>query len=380
MVMPDGADISTGAQVPRFCVGIAAVELSEEYCPTLHFFSAPSMELPPVPRLLSAASKYYSATTLPLLLLLLSLLSLLPCTLVVRLVSSLILVTLEYYPHHSHLSLLLAYSDEATAAAKSVTAMEQMIGIAGVGTVGLFGLLASVLNLPQTAKIELTEEEQDAVTDATLLYDSKPALQELTEKGTIGEVKRRELAMSARETYQRGKDPREVRDKTLSYAEFDLPYLAKMLRLAKLDDGDVFLDLGSGTGKAVVAAGLLYPNLSVCRGVEILDGLHREAKTYARKYAGLRRPKAPIEFVQGEFMDEAVDVSDVDIVFAYATKYSTERGIYLTELSKKLVDLKSGARVITIDKRLQGPFNLISTVLDPNGDLQTSTGFLWQRQ
>lgn len=71
---------------------------------------------------------------------------------------------------------------------------------------------------------------------------------------------------------------------------------------------------------------------------------------------------------------------DVDIVFAYATKYSTERGIYLTELSRKLLDLKSGAKVITVDKRLQGPFNLITTVLDPNGDLQTSTGFLWQRQ
>lgn len=29
--------------------------------------------------------------------------------------------------------------------------------------------------------------------------------------------------MSAREKYQRGKDPRDVRGKTLSYAEFDLP-------------------------------------------------------------------------------------------------------------------------------------------------------------
>eukprot|EP00752_Nemacystus_decipiens_P004889 g4449.t1 len=276
--------------------------------------------------------------------------------------------------------LLLAYSDEAATAAKSVSQNVQLIGLAGVGTVGLFGVLASALKLPQAGKIELTEQEQDAVNAATLLYDSTPQLQELTEKGTVGEVKRRELAMSAREKYQKGKDPREVRGKTLSYAEFDLPYLAKMLRLAQLDDGDVFLDMGSGTGKAVVAAGLLYPNLSVCRGVEILEGLHRESKTYARKYSGLRREKAPIEFVQGEFMDEAIDVSDVDIVFAYATKYSTERGIYLTELSRKLLDLKPGAKVITIDKRLQGPFNLISTVLDPNGDLQTSTGFLWQRQ
>lgn len=37
---------------------------------------------------------------------------------------------------------------------------------------------------------------------------------------------------------------------------------------------------------------------------------------------------------------------DVDIVFAYATKYSAERGIYLTELSRKLLDLKSGAKVM----------------------------------
>ena len=40
-------------------------------------------------------------------------------------------------------------------------------------------------------------------------------------------------------------------------------------------------------------------------------------------------------------------LQDVDIVFAYATKYSAERGIYLTELSRKLLDLKSGAKVVT---------------------------------
>lgn len=49
--------------------------------------------------------------------------------------------------------LLLAYSDEATAAAKSVSGMEQMIGIAGVGTVGLFGVLASALKLPEAGKV-----------------------------------------------------------------------------------------------------------------------------------------------------------------------------------------------------------------------------------
>lgn len=38
-------------------------------------------------------------------------------------------------------------------------------------------------------QIELTEQEQEAVDAATLLYDSTPQLQELTEKGTVGEVR-----------------------------------------------------------------------------------------------------------------------------------------------------------------------------------------------
>lgn len=55
-------------------------------------------------------------------------------------------------------------------------------------------------------------------------------------------------------------------------------YLAKMLRLAQPNPGDVFVDMGSGTGKACVATGLLYPELAACRGVELLQGLHREAQ------------------------------------------------------------------------------------------------------
>lgn len=51
-----------------------------------------------------------------------------------------------------------------------------------------------------------------------------------------------------------------------------------MLRFAQPEEGDVFVDMGSGTGKACAAAGLLYPDMAVCRGVEILDGLHREAQ------------------------------------------------------------------------------------------------------
>lgn len=51
------------------------------------------------------------------------------------------------------IQLLLAYSDEATTAAKSVSQNVQLIGLASVGTVGLFGVLASALKLPQAGKV-----------------------------------------------------------------------------------------------------------------------------------------------------------------------------------------------------------------------------------
>ena len=37
--------------------------------------------------------------------------------------------------------------------------------------------------------------------------------------------------------------------------------------------GDVFYDLGCGTGKPLIAASLGYPNLKVCRGIELIEGL-----------------------------------------------------------------------------------------------------------
>jgi hypothetical protein len=43
----------------------------------------------------------------------------------------------------------------------------------------------------------------------------------MTEAGTVGFVKRKEAAEDAKAQYQRGKDSREVRDKTLYYAEID---------------------------------------------------------------------------------------------------------------------------------------------------------------
>jgi hypothetical protein len=54
------------------------------------------------------------------------------------------------------------------------------------------------------------------------LFDPTEEDKALTESGTVGYVKRRSAAEEAKTAYQKGKSDRDVRDKTLRYAEVDL--------------------------------------------------------------------------------------------------------------------------------------------------------------
>ena len=47
--------------------------------------------------------------------------------------------------------------------------------------------------------------------------------------------------------------------------------------------GGNFIDLGSGSGKAVIAAALLHPFTS-CRGIEVLEGLYTLSNEIASAY------------------------------------------------------------------------------------------------
>ena len=77
--------------------------------------------------------------------------------------------------------------------------------------------------------------------------------------------------------------------KQYTYGEFDLYFFAELLDRA-LDyysahqtvtsstwDDKVFTDIGSGTGRLVFAAAALHPGFELCRGVEVLEGIHNVA-------------------------------------------------------------------------------------------------------
>lgn len=276
----------------------------------------------------------------------------------------------------------LSYSDDQNAflegfdplVAGGITVTTAVIG-------GLFTVLAGSLRGGSNLAVSLSEEEQAAVDRVTAIFDPKESDRELTEAGTVGEVARKQQALKAKDAYQAGKNDRDVRDKTLSYAEVDLAWLATLLRQVDPQPGEVFLDLGSGMGKAVLGAAALYPQLKKCSGIEILPQLHSKAQGYGRKLRGGAKTEFLCEdFVNIESPKVKAMIGEADIIFAFATSFASQSDT-LTETSAVLAELaKPGARIVTLDRRVRGPFKGIKEVDDLRGDLQLTRGFIAQKQ
>jgi len=261
---------------------------------------------------------------------------------------------------------LLAYTDDT-----KPTLNTEIIGVSSIGVfaglAGIFALLTKNLKNKNFA-FTLSEDEQAAVDAVEALYDPKEEDLALTEAGTVGFVRRKQLAEKAKESYQQGRDDREVRDKTLYYAEIDLAFLAVLLGAANPSGSGVFYDLGSGVGRAVLGAAKLA-RWKKAIGVEYLGGLHKEAIKYEGKFKRLRG--SPTQFVNKDFVD--VDLSDAEVVFIYATKYSRD-------IDDVLATAPVGARIISLDRRLNArQYKLLKTIEDPRGDLQLVFGYVYEK-
>ena len=55
------------------------------------------------------------------------------------------------------------------------------------------------------------------------------------------------------------------------------------MELAKPQEGEIFWDIGTGTGKPLILCALVYPFLKV-RGVEFLGGLYETARKVRENY------------------------------------------------------------------------------------------------
>ena len=136
----------------------------------------------------------------------------------------------------------------------------------------------------------------------------------------------------------------------------------------------VFLDLGAGTGKPVLAAALLH-RWAECRGIELVEGLHAASLELLERWedglpylpAGERRlrhriPAAaratPVRLLRGDVLE--LDWSDVDVAFACSTCFDAE---LMARVSRRAEALRPGSVVVTCSDALSSPrFGLLEEV------------------
>ncbi len=151
------------------------------------------------------------------------------------------------------------------------------------------------------------------------------------------------LSVEAREHYKH------LTSEDLVYGEINIPTILALLRLISPKNNQVFYDLGSGSGKVMIATKLCYPNLTV-KGIEVVTELQEMAKS--RWHSLLKKhPKklshSQIDFICANLLDS--NFEEADIVFINATSFTAQTWQLLI---LKLDKLKIGSKILVTSKKL----------------------------
>lgn len=151
------------------------------------------------------------------------------------------------------------------------------------------------------------------------------------------------LQREAKEAVERQEEP----TTSYYYGEVSFMAMARMLR----DHGDgaeTFLDIGSGSGRAVIAASLLHPFKSAT-GIEVVKGLHVQAERAKSRLEELGQvPKCQIAFLLGDALAVAWPIAD--FVLLHATCFS--RSLFKQLEQRLREELRPGALVAVVTKEL----------------------------
>lgn len=146
------------------------------------------------------------------------------------------------------------------------------------------------------------------------------------------------------------------------YGEVTLESLDEAFDYVGARPGELFIDLGSGVGKAVLAAALARP-FTACVGVELLPALsavaeQKAAKLQVDRAAGqlpwLPNPDVQVALREGNFLVD-LDLSRLPgtttaVVYCFATCLQQQTVQTLAE--KLATELPVGSRVMIISKQL----------------------------
>ncbi|MBA2656692.1 MAG: hypothetical protein H0U70_06855 [Tatlockia sp.] len=133
------------------------------------------------------------------------------------------------------------------------------------------------------------------------------------------------------------------------YGEIKFEHFIALLSLCRPNSSTVFYDLGSGTGKAVLACSMVF-KVKKSLGVELFDSLHQVAisqKMHLREIKDYELQADTIQFINGDFIQ--TDLTEATIVFINSTAFIGETW---HKISQHLHQLKSGTLVISTSKPL----------------------------
>ncbi|KTD18023.1 methyltransferase domain-containing protein [Legionella jordanis] len=162
-----------------------------------------------------------------------------------------------------------------------------------------------------------------------------------------------------------------------TYGEIKFEPFIALLSLCQPSSSTIFYDLGSGTGRAVIACALVF-NVKKSCGIEIFPQLHDCAKQQQQRLSQLGSYQdlaKHIEFKLGNLLETPIE--DASLVFINATTFFSDTWL---AISKHLEQIKPGALVISTSKSLQS--NLFQTVRETRVEMSWGVvkAFIQKRQ
>ena len=162
---------------------------------------------------------------------------------------------------------------------------------------------------------------------------------------------------------KRQRDNEKLRGVHLAYSEIRFESFAIVLKKIQSkyggfqEPGGIFYDLGSGLGKAVFGATLLY-QWQRCTGVEVLEMLHDGARELADKWDRTKdgllyltegQRQTVIDLMNEDFLHSDLNLSDATLVYMNSTTFEQDMLIKLASKCEKMAD---HTFVVTHTKRL----------------------------
>ena len=145
-----------------------------------------------------------------------------------------------------------------------------------------------------------------------------------------------------------------IQNKEFIYGEIDFLSFYTILERASPCEQDIFYDLGSGSGKAVLSA-MLFFNVHQSIGIELLPPLYKQSniqfekaiRQFQKNNNEYLSQMQRIQFINDSFLH--FDFSNADIIYVAATCLADATW---NELVSKMALLKPGSRIIVATRTI----------------------------